>query len=232
MAFVNKERMRQPRIGTRKLHYLLAQHELYIGRDHLFLLLKALRLLVPARRACHRTTNSRHRFYCHSNELKDGLVPSHPEQLWVADITYFPAHQGEAYISLVTDAYSRKIAGYQVDDTMATRSVKQAFVRALKGRQRETTLVHHSDRGSQYCSSEYQALHQKYGVICSMTDGYDCYQNALAERVNGILKQEYLLVKPALFPNPSSVKNTPNKAITIVSGIPSPVSLFNAFIMA
>ncbi|ENM5740328.1 IS3 family transposase [Vibrio mimicus] len=174
LAFVNKERMRQPRIGTRKLHYLLAQHELCIGRDHLFLLLKAQRLLVPTRRACHRTTNSRHRFYCHPNKLKDGLVPSHPEQLWVADITHFPAHQGEAYISLVTDAYSRKIAGYQVDDTMATRSVKQAFVRALKGRQRETTLVHHSDRGSPYCSSEYQALHQKYGVICSMTDGYDC----------------------------------------------------------
>ncbi len=96
----------------------------------------------------------------------------------------------------MTDAYSRKIVGYQVDDNMKTSSVKQAFRRALRNRQSSDVLVHHSDRGIQYCSAEYQALHHKYGVTCSMTDGYDCYQNALAERINGILKNEYLISKP------------------------------------
>ncbi len=123
-------------------------------------------------------------------------MPSRPEQLWVADITYFPTQSGESYISLITDAYSRKIVGYHVDKNMKTQSVKQAFIRALKDRKSEAPLIHHSDRDSQYCSSEYQKLHEQHQVICSMTDGYDCYQNALAERINGILKQEYLLVKP------------------------------------
>ncbi|MBE1300804.1 MAG: IS3 family transposase, partial [Alteromonadaceae bacterium] len=112
------------------------------------------------------------------------------------DITYLPTHQGESYVSLVTDAYSRKIVGYHVDDNLKTGLVKTAFVKALRKRLREHPLIHHSDRGIQYCSHEYQALHQKYGIQCSMTDGYDCYQNALAERINGILKNEYLLTKP------------------------------------
>jgi len=96
----------------------------------------------------------------------------------------------------VTDAYSRKIVGYHVDDNMKADSVKLAYSRALRQRKTNSTLVHHSDRGVQYCSNEYQQLHRQYQVKCSMTDGYDCYQNALAERINGILKNEYLLVKP------------------------------------
>ncbi|CAH0532726.1 IS3 family transposase ISVisp4 [Vibrio stylophorae] len=162
----------------------------------MFSLLKQHRLLVPNRRAYHRTTYSRHHFYCHQNYLKAGFKPNQPEQLWVADITYLPTHNGEAYLSLITDAYSRKIVGYHVDDNLKTQSVKQAFIKALKSKRRSTALIHHSDRGIQYCSREYQALHQKHGITCSMTDGYDCYQNALAERVNGILKQEYLLITP------------------------------------
>jgi len=196
LNFVRDKRILQPRIGTRKLQYLLGQSSMFIGRDRLFLLLRNARLLVANRRAYHRTTNSNHRFYCHPNRVKEGLKPNRPEQLWVADITYLPTRNGEAYISLVTGAYSRKIVGYHVDDNMKTRSVKQAFIKALKGRQRDAELVHHSDRGSQYCSIEYQALHKQHDITCSMTDGYDCYQNALAERVNGVLKQEYLLMKP------------------------------------
>lgn len=86
--------------------------------------------------------------------------------------------------------------GYHLDDNMKASSVKRSLVQALKKRRSPTSLIHHSDRGVQYCSSEYQEIHKKHNIQCSMTDGYDCYQNALAERINGILKMEYLLVKP------------------------------------
>jgi len=115
--------------------------------------------------------------------------------LWVADITYLPTYEGNSYVSLITDAYSRKIVGYSVDDNMQTKAVKQAFIRALKERRNQDSLIHHSDRGSQYCSKEYQDLHSRHKIVCSMTDGYDCYQNALAERVNGILKDEFLIYR-------------------------------------
>lgn len=203
LNFVTRVRLSHPRIGTRKLHKLMkadAGIQSCLGRDQLFALLREQRLLVSPKRAYHKTTQSHHRFRCHPNLLKPGpeqLMPDQPEQLWVADITYLPVQSGEAYLSLVTDAYSRKIVGYQVHDNLRAESVLQAYKQALKHRgQHEGELVHHSDRGIQYCSAQYQAVHQKYGVRCSMTDGYDCYQNALAERVNGILKQEYLLAKP------------------------------------
>lgn len=199
VEFVRHERIQQPRIGTRKLQYLLQQAHVSIGRDRLFAILRSYRLLVPCKRAYHKTTYSHHRFRKHPNLLKPGagqVIPTRPNEVWVADITYLPVHHGEAYLSLVTDAYSRKIVGYHVHDNLKTVSVKQAFSKALKQRKRKEPLIHHSDRGLQYCSADYQALHQKYGVRCSMTDGYDCYQNALAERVNGILKNEYLIRKP------------------------------------
>ncbi len=196
IQFVHDVRIKQPRIGTRKLKFLASMSGIQIGRDRLFELLRNHRLLVRARRAYHRTTDSHHRFFCHPNKVKDGVVPNKIEQLWVADITYLPTQQGESYVSLVTDAYSRKIVGYYVDDNMKTQSVKRAFTSALKKRKNKEKLVHHSDRGSQYCSKEYQDIHKNHGISCSMTDGYDCYQNALAERINGILKTELLLRKP------------------------------------
>lgn len=202
LEFVRAERMLQPRIGARKLQYLLQQHHhIQIGRDKLFDLLRDHSLLVPTKRAYHKTTQSHHRFRCHPNLLKTGpdkITPTGPEQVWVADITYLPTACGEAYLSLITDAWSRKIMGYHVHDNLRTDSVIQAYRQALKHRcLKQQPLVHHSDRGIQYCSSAYQALHARYGITCSMTDGYDCYQNALAERMNGILKNEYLLAKPA-----------------------------------
>ena len=172
---------------------------LFLGRDQLLNLLKRNRLLVPVKRAYHKTTHSHHRFYRHPNLLKPGENQVHavrPEQVWVADITYLPVRTGEAYLSLVTDAYSRKIVGYHIHDNLKATSVAKAFHRALKERRSKQGLIHHSDRGVQYCSAEYQKLHKRYEVRCSMTDGYDCYQNALAERVNGILKNEYLIHKP------------------------------------
>lgn len=200
LAEVRIERMFQPRIGTRKLHYLLKEMNRPIGRDRLFGLLRHHRLLISPKRSYHKTTHSHHRFHKHPNLVKSGenpVLPERPEQLWVADITYLPVQQGEAYLSLVTDAWSRKIVGYHVHDNLSTNAVMQAYSKALKSRKAEgLSLIHHSDRGIQYCSKKYQDLHEVHGVRCSMTDGYDCYQNALAERVNGILKNEYLVHKP------------------------------------
>ncbi|WP_139459962.1 IS3 family transposase [Aeromonas veronii] len=202
VRFVRQVRLRQPRVGTRKLHYLLQGQDddgLKVGRDRLFRILAEHRLLVLPRRAYHKTTHSFHRFYRHPNLLKAGpeqVTPVAPEQVWVADITYLPARSGPLYLSLVTDAYSRKIVGHHVHEGMHAESVAMAFKKALKQRCGSGELIHHSDRGVQYCSGLYQSLHERYGVKCSMTDGYDCYQNALAERVNGILKGELLLQSP------------------------------------
>ncbi|WP_279505274.1 IS3 family transposase [Aeromonas veronii] len=202
VRFVRQVRLRQPRVGTRKLHYLLLGQDdggLKVGRDRLFRILAEHRLLVQPKRAYHKTTHSFHRFYRHPNLLKAGpeqVTPVAPEQVWVADITYLPARSGPLYLSLVTDAYSRKIVGHHVHEGMHAESVAMAFKKALKQRRGGGELIHHSDRGVQYCSGLYQSLHERYGVKCSMTDGYDCYQNALAERVNGILKGELLLQSP------------------------------------
>ncbi|MDM1022332.1 IS3 family transposase, partial [Acinetobacter sp. VNK23] len=199
---VQAQRMFHPRIGTRKLHYLLNQTgSTPIGRDYLFDLLRFNHLLIRPKRAYHKTTNSHHRFHCHPNRLKTGadqVIVTQPEQLWVADITYLPVKMGEAYISLVTDAWSRKIVGYHVHGDLKTDSVIRAYKQALKQRKSKSdVLTHHSDRGIQYCAEKYQRIHKQNDVQCSMTDGYDCYQNAMAERINGILKNEYLLQKPA-----------------------------------
>ena len=179
---------------------MIRHTDLYIGRDKLFSLLRERRFLVKAKRAYHKTTHSHHRFYCHPNLVKKSeaqVVVNRPEKLWVADITYLPLQASEAYLSLVTDAYSRKIVGYHVADNLKADTVLTAYKGALKNRKRDLDLVHHSDRGIQYCSKQYQSEHHRHGVTCSMTDGYDCYQNALAERVNGIIKNEYIIHKPS-----------------------------------
>jgi putative transposase len=197
-------RRTQPRLGTRKLQHVLraplAEVGVAVGRDALFDVLRQARLLVVPRRAYHKTTHSHHRFHRHPNLLKAGpnqCQPKGAEQVWVADITYLPTQGACTYLSLVTDMWSRRIVGYHVHETLQTEQVSQAFKMALKTRQTRQALVHHSDRGIQYASDAYQQLHNRHGVSCSMTDGYDCYQNALAERVNGILKNEFLLHRPA-----------------------------------
>lgn len=170
-----------------------------MGRDALFDVLRNAGMLVPQRRAYHKTTDSHHRFRRHPNLLKAGeqqVCATASEQVWVADITYLPTQDRFVYLSLVTDAYSRKIVGWHVHDSLQTEQVAQALKMALRGRKSDQRLVHHSDRGIQYCSSYYQAIHSRHGLRCSMTDGYDCYQNALAERINGILKGELLLHRP------------------------------------
>ncbi|KQX21849.1 integrase [Variovorax sp. Root434] len=204
VQLVKEQRMRQPRLGTRKLHHLLREplqrQGIELGRDAMFDVLRNARLLVANRRAYHKTTDSHHRFRRHPNLVKAGpaqIRVTRSEQLWVADITYLPTADRVVYLSLVTDAHSRKIVGWHVHASLQTEEVARALKMALRGRKTREQLVHHSDRGIQYCSSYYQALHRLHGLKCSMTDGYDCYQNALAERVNGILKTEFLLSQPA-----------------------------------
>lgn len=193
---VIEKRMRMPRLGTRKSYHILkedfrAQH-LKVGRDQLFHILRVNHLLVRPRKSYHKTTNSKHWLKKHSNKVQS-LKIIHPEQVWVADITYIPTKSGHNYLSLITDAYSRKIMGYHLSEDLRTEGPLKALKMALSKRRLNGSIIHHSDRGLQYCSYEYQQLLQQNNLITSMTESYDPYQNALAERVNGILKDEFNL---------------------------------------
>ena len=193
---VQNIRMEMPRIGTRKLYYLLKQEldvlNIKIGRDGLFDYLRTENLLIKPKRNYTKTTNSKHWLRKYPNLFKD-LNPIRPEQVFVSDITYIKSRERTHYLSLVTDAFSRKIMGYKLSEDMSSENVVQALKMAAKNRTTIKPLIHHSDRGLQYCSSIYQEELAVNQIVPSMTDGYDCYQNALAERVNGILKQEFLI---------------------------------------
>lgn len=191
-------RMQLPRLGTRKLYYLLrekfAAQELKVGRDTLFSYLRAHHLLIRPRKNYTKTTNSKHWLKKHPNLLLD-RKPGRPEEVFVSDITYVKSRERTHYLSLVTDAYSRKIMGYHLSDDLSAESVVEALKMAAKNRLSNGPLIHHSDRGLQYASAIYQNELRRHNITPSMTDGYDCYQNALAERINGILKQEFLIEK-------------------------------------
>jgi transposase InsO family protein len=188
--------MAMPRIGTRKLYYLLNNElkTLKTGRDKFFNILKINHLLIRPKRSYHITTNSHHRFRKHKN-LVENLAIHRPEQVWVSDITYIGKRSKPCYLSLVTDAYSKQIMGYNVATNLNTESSIKALQMALRDRKdKSLSLIHHSDRGIQYCSDEYQKIIGKTkNLLCSMTESYDPYQNAVAERVNGILKQEFMI---------------------------------------
>lgn len=188
-----------PSIGTRKLYWLikpkLLEQGLKFGRDQLFKVLKENDLLIRPKRRYTKTTDSKHWMKKHPNLLKD-YSPIRANEVFVSDITYVESAEGVHYLSLVTDAYTRQIKGYKLSSDMRAENVVQALHMAMKSiKDRATTLIHHSDRGSQYCSELYQSALQHYGISPSMTDGGDCYQNALAERINGILKQEFLTTR-------------------------------------
>lgn len=193
IAKVQVIRQSMPRIGTRKLYHLL-DGQLSVGRDKLFSILRTNRMLVKPVRSYTKTTMSKHWLHKYPNLLK-GLSIIRPEQVYVSDITYLKSREKTHYLSLVTDAYSRKIVGYHLSDDLNAESIVKALKMAVKGRNKNIPLIHHSDRGLQYCSSVYQNALKNNKITPSMTDGYDCYQNALAERINGILKQEFLFNK-------------------------------------
>ena len=186
-------------MGTRKLHeqlqLFMISHGIKMGRDALFDLLAANHLLIKRRKRSIQTTYSKHWLRKYPNLIRD-FVPSAINQLWVSDITYWKIQTGEhLYISLITDACSRKIVGYNVAQTMeaiqSIAALQMAFA-TLEGVARPKQLIHHSDRGIQYCSSKYVNLLQDNGVKISMTEKGDPLENAIAERVNGIIKEEYL----------------------------------------
>lgn len=165
-----------------------------IGRDAFFDYLRSQQLLIKSVKRYTKTTFSKHWLHQHANHLKQ-LNIYRPEQVFVSDITYIKSKERTHYLSLVTDAYSRKIVGYKLSDDMSAENVVQALKMAITNRKTDLSLIHHSDRGLQYCSLIYQQVLLDHKILPSMTDGYDCYQNALAERINGILKQEFLIHK-------------------------------------
>lgn len=184
------------RVGGRKLYEMLEpfmlEHQIKMGRDALFDVLSAHNLLVKRRKRSVFTTQSFHWLRKYPNLIRD-YIPTKPNQLWVSDITYWKIESGHVYISFVTDAYSRKIVGYHVAQTLEAIETIQALQMALKqNKDSLENLIHHSDRGIQYCSAGYVSLLQKHKMIISMTENGDPLENAIAERVNGIIKSEYL----------------------------------------
>lgn len=183
-----------PRLGTRKLHYLLKAdlraEGLSIGRDRLFSLLREEDLLVKRKRRFCKTTDSRGWMRRYPNRVK-GLEVTHPEQVWVADITYLNLREAFCYLHLVSDAYSRRIMGYCLSPSLEARHSVEALKRALASRSYTGGLIHHSDRGLQYSSALYTGVLEEHQVHISMTQDGSPYDNAVAERINGILKDEY-----------------------------------------
>ncbi len=194
IELVESIRLQMPKIGTRKLYFILEDElkRLNVGRDMLFRILKANHMLIQAKRRYHITTNSHHRFRKHKN-LVENVVPEKPEQIWVSDITYVGNRQNPMYLALVTDAYSKQIMGHDLSNSLDVSGSLRALKMAVKKRKYKNNIVtHHSDRGLQYCSNEYQDLLKCSKMYCSMTESYDPYANAVAERVNGILKEEFI----------------------------------------
>ena len=188
-----------PRIGTRKLHFMLTEtlqrHNISMGRNRLFDLLAAYGLLVRRRKRRRiNTTDSNHPFRRYPNLIRE-LHVLRPNQLWVSDITYLSLTEGFCYLSLVTDAYSRKIVGYCLYPTLKKEGPLNALRMAqdsLSGKPK-AAMIHHSDRGLQYCCADYISLLTSKDICISMTEKGDPYENAIAERVNGILKSEFAL---------------------------------------
>lgn len=194
---VMRIRCSMPRIGTRKLHFLIKEElkllNINIGRDVLFSLLKAEGLLIKPKKSYIKTTDSTHWMRKYPNIAKN-LTVTAPEQLWVSDITYIKTDTGYQYLSLITDAYSKRIMGYQLLDNLTTQGPLNALESALKNRKYTHQLMHHSDRGLQYCSADYIKKLTENKVQISMTENGDPYENAVAERINGILKYEFLFI--------------------------------------
>lgn len=216
---VQKHRLLQPYLGTRKLVLLLQhfvkEHNIKLGRDALFDLLREHQLLIRKRKRTVQTTFSRHRFYKYPNLIKQ-YQPLAPNLLWVSDITYIVLYKSFAYLSLITDAYSRKITGFYLAETLEAIGCINALKMAVAGCADCSRLIHHSDRGIQYCSLNYVDLLQENHIKISMTENGDPLENAIAERVNGILKEELLQEQ---YPDFRTAQLSVAKAITIYNSL-------------
>ena len=194
VELVCRERAVQPKLGGRKLLQVLrgdlADAGLDIGRDRFFAVLGRHELLIERKVRSTRTTDSRHGFRIYDNLLRD-MELTGPHQALVSDITYIRTKEGFLYLCLVMDAFSRAIVGFDCSDTLEREGALRALGQALKQLPAGRGTIHHSDRGGQYCCHEYVQRLQAAGVEISMTQENHCYENAKAERLNGILKQEY-----------------------------------------
>jgi len=196
LKLVEQVRLELPRAGVpqlyQKLQEPMAEHGIKMGRDGLYQLLGTHGYLLRYRRRKPYTTDSNHPYKKYPNLIKDMLL-THPGQLWVSDITYLRLSKGFCYLSIITDAYSRKIIGYKLHPTLHSEGAIDALIMAATQSKRQLSLIHHSDRGVQYCCSDYVKMLERYGINISMTENGDPYENAIAERINGILKGEFLL---------------------------------------
>ena len=195
VSLVMGVRRLMPRIGTRKLHHLLEEPltALGVGRDKLFDVLRANQMLIVPKRQYRQTTNSKHMFHKHKNLVLD-KIPTRPEEIWVSDITYVGSRRKHTYLALVTDAYSKKIVGYDLSDSLSAEGAVRALQMACRSRMyKKLPLIHHSDRGIQYSCDDYQHELKENQIQVSMTESYDPYANAVAERINATIKHEFLL---------------------------------------
>ena len=194
LELVRRERQVQPRLGGRKLRHLLRadleEAGVDVGRDRFFELLAEHELLVVPKAGIPHTTNSRHSLPVFHNLLAS-LEVQGSNEAWVSDLTYIRTDEGFLFAALITDAYSRKIVGAHIGDSLEAEGCLRALDQALSELPAGKQPIHHSDRGCQYCCHEYVKRLQARGLAISMTEVMHCYENALAERVNGILKQEY-----------------------------------------
>jgi putative transposase len=190
-----KIREQLPGVGTEKLHHLLtdflSEHHLKLGRDKLYDLLRDHHLLRNKRRKRARTTNSQHPFYKYVNLVKAFTI-SRPNQVWISDITYIRTGRDFSYLSLITDAYSHQIVGWALDTTLQTKGPWAALQMAIKTLPKgKESLIHHSDQGIRYCCKEYMQLLCSCDIRISMTHPGDPGENAVAERVNRTIKEEF-----------------------------------------
>lgn len=216
LSLVRRERALQPFLGVRKLQFLLRGEfsavGVCIGRDRLFSLLSRHGLLIRRRRKYCGTTNSRHGFGVYGNLLKD-LTLRGPCEALVSDITYIRTDEGFMYLSLVMDAYSRAIVGYDCSDSLEAEGAVRSLSMALRDLPGGSRPIHHSDRGIQYCCGAYVEKLRRHGLRISMTEENHCYENSQAERLNGILKQEYGL--GGRFGSKSEVRRAVREAVKL-----------------
>jgi transposase InsO family protein len=213
LRLVDDIRVEEPRVGTRKLQDRLIKAGKTIGRDYLFSLLRKSDRLVERKKSFIKTTYSAHGYAVAINRIKE-LEVTAPKQVLVSDITYIRMARGEfAYLFLVTDKFSRRIVGYHVSRDLTHYSALLALDNAIKFMGDVTGTIHHSDRGCQYCCHEFLEYLEQHKMLSSMTDEAHCYQNAIAERVNGILKDEFNL--DATFDNFRAVQLSVAKAVLV-----------------
>ncbi len=218
-SLVLEERAMQPRLGGLKLHSMLKEQleaeDVRLGRDRFFEVLRQQGLLLEPLPKAPRTTNSSHSLPVFRNMIKD-LDLTGANQVWISDITYIRTREGFGYLSLITDKYSRKVVGYHLGRTLESEDTLKALRMALSNMPEGASPIHHSDRGCQYCSHDYVNELQANGLGVSMTEIDHCAENAQAERVNGILKQEYFLSYE--FRNLEQAQRAVDEAVRLYNG--------------